>query len=434
MVRAMYSGVAGLRAHQMRLDVIGNNIANVNTYGYKASRTTFRDVYYQTISGASQGTQIRGGVNATQVGYGVQVASIDINHDQSGFQPTGISTDIAIAGQGYLQVQDAEGNIFYTRAGMLDIDSNGNLIDSMGNFVLGVSGPEAKTAAPSSARIQIVVPPVTDNQAHDEKDVEIAGAMNSITIKCLGAGRNGNMTINFVPGTAGGGNSAILKGTELTVTFDPAANLTMEDISKLLLLAPGNPGDSPAAGVIGIVDENGKCLAPDTIPGGGFELTGLHFPTDPADPTGTAELPLTGAQLADLGNFKTEEGRSFALQSAKDLSGYAIGSDGVIIGNHAIHGQIVLGRIDTAIFNNPEGLTQEGNSYFAESPNSGEPQICIPGTSGSGALKPGALEMSNVDLSEQFTDMITTQRGFQANARIITVTDEMLNELVNLKR
>ncbi len=433
MVRAMYSGVAGLRAHQTRLDVIGNNIANVNTYGYKASRTTFRDVYYQTLSGASQGTQIRGGVNATQVGYGVQVASIDVNHDQSGFQPTGISTDIAIAGQGYLQVQDAEGNIFYTRAGMLDIDSNGNLIDSMGNFVLGVSGPDAKTAAPSSARIQIVVPPVTDNQAHDEKDVTIAGGPNSLTIKALGAGRNGNMTINFIKGTEGGGNSAILKGTELTITFDPdPANVfnSTADVNKLLLLAPGTPGLPPAAGQLGIVDEKGNCLPPDAIPGGGFVLSDISFPKDADENL----LPLTGAQLADLGNFKTEEGRSFALQSAKDLSGYAIGSDGVIIGNHAVHGQIVLGRIDTAIFNNPEGLTQEGNSYFAQSPNSGEPQICIPGTSGSGALKPGALEMSNVDLSEQFTDMITTQRGFQANARIITVTDEMLNELVNLKR
>ncbi|MFA9381738.1 MAG: flagellar hook-basal body complex protein, partial [Acetanaerobacterium sp.] len=168
MVRAMYSGVSGLRAHQTRMDVIGNNISNVNTYGFKASRTTFRDVYYQTLGGASQGTQLRGGVNPSQVGYGSQVASIDILMGQSGFQPTDNGMDVAIAGQGFLQVQDTTGNIFYTRAGMLTVDSNGNVIDSSGNFVLGATGQDARTAAPSRSRIQIVVPPVQDNQAHDD--------------------------------------------------------------------------------------------------------------------------------------------------------------------------------------------------------------------------------------------------------------------------
>lgn len=432
MVRAMYSGVAGLRSHQTRLDVIGNNIANVNTYGYKASRVTFRDVYYQSISGASGGTQTRGGVNATQVGYGVQVSSIDINQSQSGFQPTDVSTDVAIAGQGYLQVMDAEGNVFYTRAGMLTIDSNGNVIDSQGNFVLGVSGSGSKTAAPSSSKIQIVVPPVTDNQAFHTKTVSILGSSQTVTLKAKGPGTLGNMTVNFITGIDGGGSKAVLDGTELTVTLDPSASYTQADIDKLLTLATGTIGSTPDAASSGaIVDKNGKVLATTAIPGGGFTLSGLAFPKDVDDNL----LPLTGQQLKDgLGTFKTDEGRSFSLQSVKDLSSLAIGSDGVITGNHAVHGQLTLGRIDLAVFNNPEGLTQEGSSYFAQSANSGEPELCVPGTSGSGALKSGALEMSNVDLSQQFTDMITTQRGFQANARIITVTDTMLEELVNLKR
>ena len=429
MVRAMYSGVAGLRAHQTRLDVIGNNIANVNTYGYKASRTTFRDVYYQSISGASGGTQTRGGVNATQVGYGAQVASIDINQSQSGFQPTDVSTDVAIAGQGYLQVMDASGNIFYTRAGMLTIDNNGNVIDSQGNFVLGVSGSGARTAAPASGKIQIVVPPITDNQAFHTKPVSVLGATQTVTLKAKGPGTLGNMVVNFITGTAGGGSKAVLDGTELNITLDPTANYTQADLDKLLTVATGPVGGAPDAANAGaITDKNGKVLATTAIPGGGFTLSGLSFPTAPT-------TTLTGEQLKDsLGAFKTTEGRSFALQSVKDLSSLAIGSDGIITGNHAIHGALTLGRIDLAVFNNPEGLTQEGNSYFAQSANSGDPSLCVAGTSGSGPLKSGMLEMSNVDLSAQFTDMITTQRGFQACSRIITVTDTMLEELVNLKR
>ena len=436
MVRAMYSGVAGLRAHQTRMDVIGNNIANVNTYGFKSSRTTFRDVYYQTLSGASSGTQLRGGVNPKQVGYGAQVASIDILMGQSGFQPTDNGMDVAIAGQGFLQVQDSAGNVFYTRAGMLGIDSDGNVIDSAGNFVLGASGPEARTATPSSGKIQVTVPPVQDNQAFDEKTVALYGTFSQAAkITCIGAGENGNMTVNFVAGVAGTPTKAVLEGTTLTVTFDPNETFTdMADINQYLEIALGSPGDAAAAGTVGILDADGNYLSPDAIPGGGFVLSDLIFPADPADPVNNPPLPMTGEQLAKLGTFKTEEGRSFALQEVKDLTSVSIGSDGVISGNHAIHGTLVLGRLDLAIFNNPEGLNAEGNTYFSQSANSGEPSICVAGTSGSGALQAGTLEMSNVDLSAEFTDMITTQRGFQANARIITVTDEMLNELVNLKR
>ncbi len=432
MVRAMYSGVAGLRAHQTRLDVIGNNIANVNTYGYKASRATFRDVYYQSISGASGGTQTRGGVNATQVGYGSQVASIDINQSQSGFQPTDVSTDVAIAGQGYLQIMDASGNIFYTRAGMLTFDNNGNLIDNQGNFVLGVGGASAKTAAPGSGKIQVTVPPITDNQASHTKTISVLGSSQTVTLKAKGPGTLGNMTVFITTGTAGTPATAVLDGTQLTITLDPSANYTQADLDKLLTLATGTVGGTPDASSPGsITDKNGKVLAVSAIPGGGFTLSGLTFPVD----AGGTTLPLTGSQLKDsLGDFKTENGRSFAVQSIKDLTSLAIGSDGVITGNHAVHGTITLGRIDLAVFDNPEGLTQEGNSYFAQSASSGAASLCVPGTSGSGPLKSGMLEMSNVDLSAQFTDMITTQRGFQACSRIITVTDTMLEELVNLKR
>lgn len=128
MNRAMFSGVAGLKTHQYRLDVIGNNIANVNTYGYKYQRAVFSDVFYQTLSGASAGTANRGGTNPTTVGYGSTLGSIQTMMTQSSMQNTGRGLDVAITGEGYLQVMDADGNIFYTKAGLLDYDANGYLL------------------------------------------------------------------------------------------------------------------------------------------------------------------------------------------------------------------------------------------------------------------------------------------------------------------
>ena len=137
MNRALYSGVAGLKAHQTRMDVIGNNISNVNTYGYKAQRAIFSDVFYQTVSSATAGTASSGGTNPSSVGYGAQLAAIQTQMSQSSLQSTGYGMDVAITGEGFFQVMDPDGNIFYTKAGILNYDSNGYLTDVNGNFVLG---------------------------------------------------------------------------------------------------------------------------------------------------------------------------------------------------------------------------------------------------------------------------------------------------------
>ena len=121
-------------------------------------------------------------------------------------------------------------------------------------------------------------------------------------------------------------------------------------------------------------------------------------------------------------------------QSISDLTNIAIGGNGVITATHSVHGQITLGRIVLATFDNPQGLDEAGSSYFTESANSGRAKLAIPGESGTGSLVTSTLEMSNVDLSKEFTEMITAQRGFQANSRIITVSDSLLEELINLKR
>lgn len=288
MMRSMYSGVAGLRSHQTRMDVIGNNIGNVNTVGFKSSRVIFKDVFYQTLSGAGAPGANKGGTNPLQIGYGSMVSSIDVMNTRAGMQMTDRPLDMYISGEGYFAVKDKAGATNFTRAGNFSIDSNGDLVDSSGNYVQGV-------------------------------------------------------------------------------------------------MASG--------GVLGAA---------------------------PTDMTGTTAISILDAN-----------------SGTTPLSTYtsiAIGKDGVISGTDSTGAIVSIAQLTLAKFPNADGMTQEGNTYLQQTTNSGLPTPGFPGGSGTGALITGGLEMSNVDLSKEFTDMITTQRGFQANSRIITTSDEMLQELVNLKR
>jgi len=272
MLRSMYSGISGLKNFQTKLDVIGNNIANVNTYGFKKGRTVFKDMISQTTSGASAATATRGGVNPKQVGLGSQIAAIDTIHTGGSMQSTGRVLDLAVSGDGFFQVADGNANPptafaadrLYSRAGNFYLDSNGFLVNGDGKYLVGTG------AAP------INIP---------------------TTAQSMSVGQDGS--ISFVD----------------------------------------------AAGV---------------------------------------------------------------LQNA--------------------------GQLQLVKFPNSGGLTKAGSNYFQQSPASGIAQVGVPLTAGLGGVQSGFLEMSNVDLSEEFTEMIVTQRGFQANTRIITTSDEILQELVNLKR
>jgi len=548
MVRSLYSGVAGMTSHQTKMDVIGNNISNVSTYGYKASRATFRDVYYQTTNAATSATAIRGGTNAAQVGYGTALGSIDVNHAQSIMTTTGYSLDVAITGEGYLQVQDPEGNIFYTKAGMLDIDASGNLVDINGNFVLGVSGTTTGRL-PSSEKIKINLPyqnpsvskvlesindvgiEIASSNQSSLSNVAIAFALSSelplnqkaqavvsssaITIKLnefesFSSVQELNNVINAAIKSANSGVEH--PAGEFTISFDKdifadgdlkASQLvgtnfgvdvgsveitatdagTEMDITNYFTVQEVGDGFTGTGAVdmsfklkTGTTDvytismTDGATPSPETLYTA--ELTAeqmgssgavllknsavgspdsdsitVTFPKltklpanviDGTDSlTGTADF-VASAPSRDVGlgaaTFVLEGGTEGGQQTVADLTSIAIGKDGVITGIHPVYGEMELGRIDLATFANPKGLVQVGNTYFAESANSGEPELAIPGTNGTGNLASGALETANVDLSNEFSNMITTQRGFQANSRIITVSDSMLEELINLKR
>ncbi len=253
MVRSMYAGVAGMKANQTRMDVIGNNIANANTYGFKSSRATFRDMYYQQIRGASGSSATRGGTNPSMVGYGSQIASIDLLMTQSSFTSTGNPLDVAIAGEGFLQVMDPDGNIYYTKAGMLDIDpATGALIDSNGNFVLGTSATDGKldSTEPGSNKILIQVAPVQASVGKVE--TEISG--KKLTITSTNQNKSANVSFTFTKTTElpdGKDVVAIMDGTSSAINIQINANssfASMADLQKAINNAITEANGGPHAG------------------------------------------------------------------------------------------------------------------------------------------------------------------------------------------
>lgn len=640
MVKSMYSGVTGMKSHQTKMDVIGNNIANVNTYGFKSSRATFRDVYYQNLRNAAAPSATTGGTGPSGVGYGASIGSVDLLMTKSSVTNTGNQMDVAINGDGFFQVMDADGNTFYTRAGMLDIDSEGNLVDMNGYYVLGTNGsplgkpassdpiniigqmgsvPASKSAIektineklftvtagtettegnvnivlnassslPVGKRAEAVVgtnnivvtlnskesfssmsdlqeainTAITEGnggKAHPAGDFQFSMDPDTFTEALTGdqvVGQNFGYYAGEVQFPPNGiwGFKFLSTGNEFEVNDEMVFEMAVEKVNgedvftvtatagnkvytgevkqsqmtssgKLLLKANGSETDyievsyptynavlnkadlqnSPLAwpvdpafadtaalnaalaagtlfgGLSGTIPDTVKAsdaslnfTAPDTFAltiagysqtfkksdcGKNITLTGG---TDPAEITlklpsyekllaaadsGTLvfaasdaipqENITNSAPSKDLGmnSFKLTGGTAGGAVEMKDLTGIIIGADGVIVANHGIIGQKEVGRIDLANFNNPASLIQSGNSYYAASANSGEAGLAVPGTNGTGTLKTSSLELSNVDLSQEFADMITTQRGFQANSRLITVSDTMLEELVNLKR
>lgn len=295
MLKSLYSGISGMKGFQTKLDVIGNNVANVNTVGFKKSRVVFQDIISQNIAGATAPTATRGGANPKQVGLGSKIASIDNIHTPGSPMTTGVGTDLAIDGDAFFMVSPASGGPSYlTKAGNFTLDAKGNLVNANGYFVLGVN----------------------------------------------------NTSTNPMP---------------INITQDTVNNKKFTSFSI------------DSNGYINVVDEDGNS-----------------------------------------GKLAQNAAGEFYLNTS------ATGADNI--------------SLATTVVANPGGLNKIGNTLFEATGNSG---AAAPGRiedNDGGQINSGILEMSNVDLTEEFTEMIVAQRGFQANARTITTSDSVLEEVVNLKR
>jgi flagellar hook protein FlgE len=410
-LRSMFSAVSGLRAHQTKMDVTGNNIANVNTVGFKSSQTVFQDTLSQVVRAGGAPAADRGGTNPAQVGLGVKLAATTTNWTQGATQTTGRSTDFMIEGDGFF-VTRAGTEDLYTRAGSFDFDGEGKLVTPNGGVLQGwmanaagvvnSNGPIGDLSVPYGQ----IVNPKQSTTGSLEGNLP-AGAATGDTYQTAvtmfdNQGVEQKVFYNFTKAAAANTWTLDIKhadGTSLvtgaTVAFNAAGALT----------TPAAPGT----------------IAPFTPPAATY-------------PSWTGPVTIDVSTLTQFGGASTVTATGQNGYALGSLQSFQLGNDGTITGVYSNGLRQPIGQLALASFSNPSGLEKAGSSTFRVGVNSGTAAVGLAGVGGRGVLNSGALEMSNVDLAEEFTGLIVAQRGFQANSRVITASDEILQDLVNLKR
>lgn len=481
-MRSLYAAVSGLKSHQTKMDIIGNNIANVNTIAYKGARVQFKEVFNQTLKGATGAEDGKGGSNAMQVGLGIDVAAVDTMFTVGAIERTDNPTDVMIGGEGFFMVSDdpSFNNKYYTRAGNFTIDDKGNMLASGGFKVLGYRvqdgtiGPDAKLKETIESLIisKATVFPAKctgsigteDTDISKNKDVTFEGNINV----------NTGLKANFTETEAG--NFLISKSdiTARQTTFTVYDEMGGEHTIKMTIRkkfsdetkeAPKELKDGQYEvtsnknedifeannWMVEIEDmDNSVILDTVQLTFAGGKITAGDLSNIKLKPSGAATTFPNGARGFNFNlSFTDENGNPKITQSANEssvtaasiagykqgsLDDFSIGENGDIVGNFTNGKKSILGKIALAKFKNPSGLEKKGSNLYIDTANSGIAIIGTPGSNGFGPTVGGALEMSNVDLAREFTNMIQTQRGFQANSRIINTTDQMLEELINLKR
>lgn len=488
-MRSMFSSISALRAHQTRMDVIGDNIANVNTVAFKSSRVTFASVFASVVKAASapDTTSGRGGSNPMQIGLGVSVASVDMNMTRGSLQRTDNPTDLAIEGDGFFVVGGDGKAPRFTRAGNFSLDKMGNLVTSNGLNVLGwmydpVNNQIDTTKSPSKINIlafPTLPPKATDKISFDgnlsadtkafdgtiDKYEDLlnvpAESKYSTSFKIYDSqGKEHTLQLIFVKkdsnqwewfvdaprvkkniGTAQNPQEAYVYVDEMieannnydnfiargTITFGQAGKVVDDEntsnVVEGIQITGGRTYDS-ANGTF-TINFVGSVVNPIT-----FKVNSAEF--DVNDNTNTAFFLKNITQFGNMdSSIRVAQMTGY---SAGSLQGFNVDATGKITGVYSNGLNQLIGQIAVATFANPAGLQRIGDNLYINTVNSGDPEIGTPGSGSRGTISQGTLEMSNVDLAKEFTDMIVTQRGYQANARVITASDELLQDLVNIKR
>ena len=451
MMRSLYSGVAGLKTHQTRMDVIGNNIANVNTTAYKSQSMTFSDLMYQTTqaaSGANPTTGV-GGTNARQIGLGAKTSAIKTAiTTQGASQTTNDPFDIMITGDSFFIVNNGQNN-YFTRDGSFYVDGAGNLaMTSTGYNVMGWQVDPNDASAIKQDTVSALRVMTTENMTYPPeatKSARISGIIdkNDTNVNAT-AGKIMNLEFYDNQGykyTAKLSVHSTKTDGQFTVQLDDILDskgkTVLADKTKASLQQNNTDVTAP---VLEFNTNNGSFKNVGTAGGTESTLT-LHFDTG-TFPSFT-DLTIDFSKCSNLNNngsstvspIRGDAKGNGAGRKVGEMSGIEIQKDGMIYANYDNGCSRLLGQIAVATFANASGLAKEGDNLYSATQNSGDfDGIGTDITTGGGYMNTGVLEMSNVDLSSEFTEMITTQRGFQANSRIITVSDTLLEELTNLKR
>jgi flagellar hook protein FlgE len=403
MIRSMFTAISSLQLHQYYMDVVADNLANANTTGFKSSRFSFQDQFSQVMSSGAAPSDEKGGVNPVQIGLGTRVGTVSPSFTQGSLQSTGRNTDMAIQGEGFFIYANGGAN-FYSRDGMLNMDSEGYLVNSSTGYRL--QGWQATSGS------------IADGQALSDLQLPLGSTMARATA---------NATV--------GGNLDSRLATDATYNstmgvYDSLGNLRSISI---VFTHTGDDAWSWEASMDGNTLGNGDL----TFTTDGQYDTGspgtITIPAANGAAESTVTLDFTNVtQLATSGDVSVLSQDGLA---AGDLTSFYVSSDdGKVYGLYSNGMEQLVGQLAFAKFVNPAGLERIGQNMFRQGLNSGEPAVGTANTGGRGVVASGYLETSNVDMAQEFTNMILAQRGFQASSRVITTSDEMLQELVNLKR
>jgi flagellar hook protein FlgE len=414
------ASLSGLNANQQKLSVISNNLANINTIAFKSSTVDFSDLVSQSVGGSS--------ANPMQVGLGVTTGSISPNFSQGGISNTGVPTNVAIQGSGFFVVGDTTSRS-YTRAGDFSFDANGKLVTADGHAVQGYTAADPATGAiiTTGQPTDIIVPP---GVLRPPTATTSFGTVSNLNVDAA-IGDTFTASVQIYDSLG----SAHVATMTYTNTGPGAWNYSLavpgEDVSGGV---PGTPSVI-ASGTL-TFDSNGKLdkvnggAAADvavTAPAWANGATATNFSWDLVDANGTASL--TGYQAPSATSSVTQNGAA-----AGTIAGISIDASGGIVATFGAGKTVTVGQLAMANFNNPQGLVKLGANGFGESAAAGIPNIGTAGTGGRGSLIGSSLEQSNVDIAQEFTQMILAQRGYQANSKSITVADELMVDTLNLKR
>ncbi len=472
MMRSLYSGVSGLQNHQTRMDVIGNNVSNVNTTGFKRGRVNFQDMISQQLSGSAKPTEEKGGVNPKEVGLGMTVAAIDTVFTQGNLQSTGVSTDVAIQGNGFFLEKNGEKS-YYTRAGAFGLDRDGTLVNPANGFkVQGWMAREIDgemVLRTSASTEDLTIPVGSKDPAKATQNVNFACNLNKNTpvmqdpaaateaerAKATWAtefkiydsfGNAHNLTVNFVrvpdepnqwdatvvvdPDNAEFTDTRVGIGTtdgtntnSFRVQFDNTGTLQSVNVPTIPGMNSNESGEIILRASFNVPESN--------------EVTNAEGRTGPNRQEFNINLGTIGSQINTITQSASSSSTKAFYQDGYTmgyLENFKIDSSGVITGVYSNGTNRTIAQLAMATFTNQGGLEKAGDNTYVESINSGTANIGVSGIAGKGTLLAGALEMSNVDLSEQMTDMIVTQRGFQSNAKTIQTADTLLETVLSLKR
>lgn len=417
---AFYSGLSGLSTNANALNVIGNNLSNINTVGFKGSAMTFRDIFSSSLGGVST----QGNGNPIQFGLGVQTNSVSQDFSQSAFQGTGNALDMAIQGNGFFTLQTSDGRQVFSRAGNFTRNNGGYLVASDGASVMGWNRDASGVVNTSATLAPIRIDTGTTTSAFATQNVRMgvnlnasaaANATSTLTTPIQVYDSQGNTQTLIVTYTKTGTNGwtySVAGPAGSTLTGAPTGSLVF-NASGALQTINGAPATLAANPILNIAWGNGA--APSTI--------NLNL----VNPDASANI--TQFSAASSTNSSFQDG--YGAGSLRDLT---VDQNGVITGTFTNGQVIALAQVALSSFNNMNGLVQTGNNHWGQSLASGSPTVGLANQGGRGGVLGSNLELSNVDVAGEFTKLILSQRGYQANSRIVTTTDELLQETLNLKR